>query len=66
MAVVKLPQEGLDYAEATLREWGRVPLQDYDAISPVLPVGIILETLQSPRGPWSDGKFAGALCRSFW
>ena len=41
----------LDSAVVTLREVGRLPLQDYDAISPVLPVEMIPEPVPSPRGP---------------
>ena len=53
-------------AEVTLREGGRVILQDCDAISPVLPVKMIPEPVTSMRGNHAEGKGAGETSRAFW
>ena len=66
VANFKPPQRYLDSAAVTLREGGRVILQDFYAISPVLTVKIISEPVPNPRRPLSSRKGAGVMCRAFW
>ena len=40
--------------------------QDVDAISTVLLVEMIPDTIPIPRGPWAAGEGSGALCHAFW
>ena len=60
-----MPQGELASTEVTLREGGRVILQNSDSISPVLPVKMIPGPVSSLRGTQSDGKRAGSLRHEF-
>ena len=58
VATVKPPWGDLDSSVVTLREGGRVLIQDSDAISPVLQVEMIPDLVTSSRGLWAAGKGA--------
>ena len=58
MVTVNPPWGDLDSSVVTLREGGRVLIQDSDAISPVLQVEMIPELVTSSRGLWAAGKGA--------
>ena len=65
-ATVNTPWGDLASTAVTIREGIRVLLQDSDAISPVLLVKMIPETVPIPRVPRESGQGEGALRRDFW
>ena len=65
VAAVKPPRRNLASAVVTIREGGGLFLQNYDDISPVIFVEMILEPVPSLRGPQTSGKRAGAMCCDF-
>ena len=66
MATVESPRGDLYFTMVTLRKGGRVILQDYNSISPMLPVEMIPEPVPSTGGPRAAREGAGALCCAFW